>query len=274
MGNVIKVPKGAAREYAPRSISIYKRCVNGCIYCYLDRGRSHNTLGCGTPELKKCFKDEDDAFRKFQRELLKQREELIALGGIFFSFITDPCLPETIGITTRCTDFACENKVPVTILTKMTDWVLREPLDEFPFVEGRHGLLCVGFTLTGHDEMEPKASPNAKRIEAMRALHKFGIKTFASIEPIIDFKASADMVEQTLGCCDLYKIGLMSGVKKDYYSPENASHFVGQIQGMLAREGSIGKVYWKNSIRNFVNEPVMFDHDEHTVSMDYNIFRQ
>lgn len=272
---VLKIPKGAAREYAPIAVSIYRRCNNGCIYCYNDRGPRKAALGSGTPELKTCFKNEEAAITRFKRELLQQRDELSRIGGIFFSFITDPCLPETIASTMECSRFAMENGVPVTILTKCTDWVNDTPIDKWPFVLGmKSKLLCVGFTLTGHDEMEPKASPNAERIRAMRALHEFGIKTFASIEPIVDFDASAEMVEQTFDCCDLYKIGLMSGVKKDYYSVEKACLFVGKVQGMLARKGSIGKVYWKNSIRSLVGEPVMFDHDEHTVTMDYNIFGQ
>ena len=35
---VIKKPRGAAAEYAKHSFSAYKRCTNGCTYCYLNRG--------------------------------------------------------------------------------------------------------------------------------------------------------------------------------------------------------------------------------------------
>lgn len=273
--NVIKSPRGAAAEYATHSFSAYKRCSNGCTYCYLNRGVLSKELGTGTPELRSCFKSDDDVAMKFEKELIARRDELIADGGIFFSFITDPCLPETISLTQICAVMAMKNGVPVTILTKMAYWPLAESSKEMLTVGAETKLLCVGFTLTGHDEMEPNADPTYARADGMRYLHEHGIKTFASIEPIIDFDSSLKMIEKTIGFCDLYRIGLRSGVKADYYDNEKLCFFIGQVEGLMELKQSKEKVYWKESVRERVH---FSDPDYWTsrnyVNANYNMFTQ
>lgn len=271
--NVIKSPKGAAAEYAKHSFSAYKRCTNACEYCYLNRGVLSKALGTGTPELRSCFKNEDEVVRKFEKELKSQKEQLIADGGVFFSFITDPCLPETIGLTRRCAIMAMENGVPVTILTKMAYWPLAESSKEMLTLGIDTKLLCVGFTLTGHDEMEPNADPNYARADAMRYLHEKGIKTFASIEPVIDFDNSLLMIEKTIGFCDLYRIGLRSGVKSDYYDNNKIAFFITQVENILMARRANTKVYWKQSIRERITYPDSgFWTSRFAVDSDYNIF--
>lgn len=275
VNNVIKSPRGAAAEYAKHSFSAYKRCTNGCSYCYLNRGVLSKELGTGTPELRSCFKNEDDVVKKFTKEVVARRDELIADGGIFFSFITDPCLPETISLTRRCAIMAMEQDVPVTILTKMAQWTYGISSVDMIDVGKERRLLCVGFTLTGHDELEPNADSNEARTVAMKLLHEQGIKTFASIEPIIDFDSSLDMIEKSIDFCDLYRIGLRSGVKADYYDGDKLAFFIGQVEGLIQLKKSKTKVYWKQSIRERV---VFADPDfwtsRNNVNADYNIFRK
>lgn len=273
--NVIKSPRGAAAEYAKHSFSAYKRCTNACEYCYLNRGVLSKALGTGTPELRSCFKNEDEVVRKFEKELKSQKEQLIADGGVFFSFITDPCLPETIGLTRRCAIMAMVNGVPVTILTKMSYWALAESSKEMFATGAETGLLCVGFTLTGHDEMEPNADPSYARADAMRYLHEKGIKTFASIEPIIDFDNSLLMIEKTIDFCDFFRIGLRSGVKADNYSNDKLCFFIGQVEGLIELKHSNAKVYWKESVRERVSfaDPDYWT-SRNNVSADYNIFKE
>ena len=75
--------------------------------------------------------------------------------------------------------------------------------------------VAFGFTLTGHDELEGNSSPNLERISTMKLLHDRGYRTFVSAEPVIDPVSSLQVIKGTLGFCDLYKVGLLSG-KKDY----------------------------------------------------------
>lgn len=271
--NVIKSPKGAAAEYAKHSFSAYKRCTNGCSYCYLNRGVLSKNLGSGVPELRSCFSSEEDVVIKFEQELKSHKERLIADGGIFFSFITDPCLPETISLTLQCAVKAMEHDVPVTILTKMADWVSHSYAQSVMEMGASKNLLCIGFTLTGHDDMEPNADCNEARIRAMKLAHSRGVKTFASIEPIIDFGSSLEMIEKTIYFCDLYRIGLRSGVKADYYDKDELAYFIGQVECLINMKNHDARVYWKHSVR----ERITFTDSDYwtsryAVDADYNIF--
>ena len=132
---------------------------------------------------------------------------------------------------------------PVQVLTKRADWL------DHPAVQGAltHKLIRVGFSLTGCDGQEPGASPNQKRIEAMRKLHGAGIKTWASIEPIIDPQSSLMMIEKSIDCCDHYKIGVLSGKKS--YTPDHIRQFVSSVKSLSPRS-----VYWKKSLLEFVKK--------------------
>lgn len=128
--------------------------------------------------------------------------------------MSDPYLPETIKLTWKCIDFALSQGVPVQVLTKRVDW-LHHPSVQNALTNYR-SLLKVGFSLTGRDDLEPGASTNTERIEAMQMLHDvLGITTWASIEPIITPQRSYTMIQQSQNFCDYYKIGILSG-KKDY----------------------------------------------------------
>lgn len=249
MSRALYQPKGKAREYATWACNLYVGCPNGCAYCYNKTGRLAGAMGGESPSLKKCFKDEQDAYLSFISELIPKREQIAADGGIFFSFSTDPCLPETIGLTLASVRYATEKwNIPCQILTKRTDWqfkvellmeVLSLPKDKVSF----------GFTLTGVDQTEPGASPNKERIRTMRQLHDEGFRTFASIEPIVDFDASTEMILQTLDFCDEYKTGLMTGNKnayKGYDMPARLVKYVEVVRNLTSLKGI--PVYFKKSI--------------------------
>jgi hypothetical protein len=111
------------------------------------------------------------------------------------------------------------------------------------------GYIAFGFTLTGHDDLEPNASANAERIEAMRKLHEVGFKTWASIEPIIDVTSSFNMIRATKDFCDLYKVGLESGKKYDILDLQG--FFLDNIRYMGSY--SKAKFYFKDSFLKAIN---------------------
>lgn len=273
-GKAIYNPSGKAGEYSYWAANIYVGCSNGCTYCYCKKGILAGVMGQDKPQLKKCFKNETHALEVFEQELLANLEEL-RKHGLFFSFTTDPMLPETNKLTRLAIRKCLSAKAPVKILTKCTDWVddfLKAPdyfisgwsdwmiTDEIIF-----GKLAFGFTLTGHDELEPGASTNAERIEAMKKIHDAGFKTWASIEPIINLDDSYKMILETLDCCDLYKIGLKSGEK---YPLNDLRHFIDFVACEL-----VVPVYFKDSLlkaAGIASESL----PSNCVTRDYNIFNQ
>ena len=276
-GKAIYTPRGAAREYAAVGCNIYTGCKHDCLYCYLKRGVLSHAMGGSEVKLKACFKTHEDAVMTFCKEIDKHRSYLQKVG-IFFSFSTDPLITETREVTKCCVLQANIRQIPVKLLTKNADFI-----DDNVFMtwmvmpEFRKDLVAFGFTLTGRDDMEPGASPNAKRIETMKELHDIGFKTFASIEPIIDFDSSFRMIEQSANFCDLFKIGLRSGVKKDYYDANECAFFIGRVTGLCEKVGF--KVYWKKSVRDYVLERSedrtfmsALSVSDNFVGMDYNLF--
>lgn len=278
-GKAIYSPKGKAGEYAKYACNFYVGCSNDCDYCYCKRGVLGHTMGGTTPTLKKCFKNEEHAFEVFKKELLANLYEL-RKHGIFFTFTSDPMIETTRSLTIQAVNIAALNDVPCKILTKRADFILKLP--DIWFYPNPNSLykknLAFGFTLTGHDELERGASTNAERIVCMRNLHNAGFKTFASIEPIIDLKSSYEMINQTLGFCDLYKIGLMSG--KRNYTKQEVMDFMSDANRVIL-DGTFKlnkriKVYWKDSVLDYIKMP-REDYNccakkSITVSADYNMF--
>lgn len=267
-------PQGKAGEYAKWAVNFYTGCSNNCDYCYCKRGVLSRVWSI-EPKLKKCFKDEKDALAVFEKEFNYQcRKEDLKRDGIFFSFTTDPLLPSTGGLTLDAALIALRNGVPSTILTKRADGAMlfvecySKLLRENDIYRLRFSNLAIGFTLTGHDELERGASSNEERINAMRYIHSLGIKTFASIEPIIDFEGAAAMITCTLGFCDLYKIGLLSGCKRPDVS--TLTNFVEDMTQQIGDSGA--KVYWKDSVSKELGS-AMFKHPA-IVASDYSLFRK
>lgn len=254
-GKAIYQPAGKAAEYSEWACNFYVGCSGGCTYCYLKKGRGSAILGGTKPKLKACFRNESHAIEIFYKEINQNLEELRA-NGLFFSFTTDPMLLETIDLTLDAMFLAIKNDIPVKVLTKNGNFVNYTVFSQyFPlsrpnlrpklrYIVHTKSLVSFGFTLTGHDGLEPGTSTNQERIEAMRKLHDYGFKTFASIEPVIDFESSLQMIDATKDFCDLYKIGLESGKEKDYHYLKYLNLFIHQI----LKRYSLNKVYFKDSI--------------------------
>lgn len=251
-------PKGAAREYAAIGCNFYTGCPHGCTYCYLKRGAPSKVLGGTEVRLKKCFRDYSHALHTFEQEVADNLQRCRHYG-IFFSFTTDPLIKETGELTIDAVQYCARVGVPVWLLTKNaafldddSDFTTRKikylQCDCFP-----RTLRCIhiGFTLTGHDEMEPNASTNAERIEAMRKLHDMGFSTWASIEPVIDWESSFRMIKESIEFCDHYKIGLLSGVKKSYYNREEADKAMQDIVYFITEHDST--LFIKKSLRTLLN---------------------
>ncbi len=264
-GKAIYNPKGKAGEYSEWASNFYTGCSNDCEYCYCKKGFM-GRLWSTTPQLKKCFKDEVNALDVFVAEMGKNLAELRE-HGLFFTFTSDPMLPETRRLTWAAVIQAVVAGVPVQILTKRADFLHDEYLALDQLQPEAISKIAFGFTMTGCNDREPNASTNEERMEAMEYLHGCGFKTFASIEPIIDLGHSLACVLTTLGICDLYKIGLLSG--KTDYDIDTFNRFV-QVVTDAARDTG-AKVYWKESVRALSGISGL-DSDV-AVNKGYNIFK-
>lgn len=223
-------PAGAAGEYAKFASNFFLGCYCMCKYCYNKQGPRAGLLGKSIITLKSCFKSEEHAVEVFFNELFggnggTVRPELQE-HGIFFTFTTDPCLPETLPLHAAVAAEAVKLGVPVKFLTKVTDWLDSEIWQDLKSIPEAKEYLSIGFTLTGRDDLEPGASSNRARIDGLKRVHNDGFKTFTSMEPVTDTNLSLSLIKECVGFVDQFNVGLESHRK---YDKAEVVKFVGDL---------------------------------------------
>lgn len=303
---ILSRPRGNAEEYGRWAVNPYKGCNHGCLYCYLKKGPSGAYLGQDSPVLKKGVVNEEHAYHLAMAEIIENREEIIRDGGLFMTFTSDPCAKETLILFTRIGADSIHKGIPVTLLTKSTnfcrEWIclVRTPIltrlgrDIEPEYNYEHlRSLAIGYTLTGHDELEPNACSNEQRIKDMAHVKDLeggdNIHIWASVEPVIDFPSALDMVYQALNAgCQHFKIGLLTNntrlVRKDFefgghhfdaYKVNDCLHFIEDVMRLTAGKAT---VYWKQSVRDLLETiytPAAVDellNYPHSVGKDWSMF--
>jgi DNA repair photolyase len=256
----------------------------------LKKGPSWAYLGQAAPVLKKGVVNEEHAYHLAMAEIIENRDEIIRDGGLFMTFTSDPCMMETYDLFADINFWACNHGIPVTILTKCAydipkkcEGIPKRPCFS-PFCISSK-MLAIGWTLTGHDELEPNAAPNSERLRYMKMASDKGMMTWASIEPVIDFPSSLDMIYQALNAgCQHFKIGLLTNntrvVRKDFqigvhqfkaYDVRDCLHFVEDVMRMTAGKAT---VYWKQSVRDLFDGDghIILDQWPHSVGKNYSLF--
>lgn len=250
--SIIYQPKGKAMEYSPWAANFYNGCSNKCEYCYNRHSQGKALLGKDEPTLKKSLIGDNDAVQKFKKECDKNIESL-RKDGLFFSFVSDPCLSETLWVNWYAIAYCLEKRVPVTVLTKCTDWINEHPAyGILEAIRMNHDNIKIGFTLTGRDDLEQGASTNQERIYAMKRLkEEFDIYTWASIEPVIDISRSSTMIHDSISYCDEYRIGLLSGKKS--YTPQEVERWMAVTEDFICNYNQ-KKLFWKESVLQYVKQ--------------------
>jgi DNA repair photolyase len=263
---ILSRPNGNAEEYGRWSVNPYKGCSHGCLYCYLKKGVWANGLGGDTPVLKEHINGPVHAYHLAMAEILENKDQIVNDGGLFMTFTSDPCADDTWHLFFSIAVESAECGVPVTILTKANINNNLELKNSRLYAQLRclNYLVAFGFTLTGHDELEPNAGTNYSRILSMQMLRNHHFNVWASIEPVIDFPSALDMVYQAVNAgCQHFKIGLLTNntrlVRKDFafgghhfdaYKVNDCLHFVEDVMRVTSGKAT---VYWKQSVRDLLD---------------------
>lgn len=199
---IIYEPKGRAREYAHLAANLYKGCGHGCKYCY-----APGVLR----ETRETFHSgvwlRDKGLCEFEWDCQK-------LAGtknrVLLCFTCDP-YPRHISDashTRKAIRILKQYRIPFTVLTKggtraVGDFDLYGPEDMF------------GVSMTFLDEKrsfewEPHAASPQNRIAALEAAKQRGIRTWISLEPVIDPNQTIDIIRTTFPVCGHYRIGKLN----------------------------------------------------------------
>ena len=197
--SLIYTPAGAAREYSPLALNVYTGgCDHGCKYCYC-MGVARGNWG-KTP-VPRNLDGLDAAAARSDRQIL-------------LSFMADPyCLAElTEKNTQRALLVLAAKRCSVAILTK---GIKRSLCDFELFCTWPDRRIKVGTTLTFLSaalsrEHEPFADEPRDRIKALQFLHESGVRTWASIEPVIIASESLAIIEASLPFVDEYRVGKLN----------------------------------------------------------------
>lgn len=196
-------PRGMAREYAPLACNLYAGCLHGCRYCYAPAclHRAPEDFWSGS------------TVRPSILEALAKDAPKYAAGGepVLFCFTSDPYQPnEAEHQTTRAAltimaGAGCRFQV----LTKGGLRATRD-IDLFSGDTGVFGTTLLFTKDADRAEWEPGAASVADRVEAIRRFHDAGVRTWVSIEPVIDPSQALELIAILNPWVDEWRVGKLN----------------------------------------------------------------
>lgn len=205
--NVIYEPKGAAAEYSHLAINLFQGCQFACKYCYapaIARQRLDQWSKNPTPKKNILARIEAEA-KKMKGDPRK----------ILLCYTSDPYQNEEAAALTRDTLLILEKyKMTATVLTKAG----MRAVQDFDIL-ARNGwefgtTLSISCKQTKR-EWEPGAASIRSRCEAIARANMENIKTWVSMEPVIDPQQALNVIDRMKYCVDFWKIGKMNHRKID-----------------------------------------------------------
>ena len=210
---MIYQPNGNAREYSDLACNIYKGCHHACRYCYVPASTFSKK-----EEFQNDITPKENFLEKLRRDInliIKNKE--FPISPVLLSFISDPYQPieEELGLTRKTIQMLDVFNYPIKILTKGGELAQRDfdVLSQNP--QNQFGVTLV---LLNEDDLkywEPNAASAEQRIENLKEAKKKGIKTWLSLEPIIDPKQALDVIDETNEFVDFYGVGKFNRYKLD-----------------------------------------------------------
>ena len=167
------------------SVNPYRGCEHGCIYCYARPFHEYLGFSSGLDfETKIMVKENAPKLLREELSSPKWKPQVIAISGV-----TDCYQPveRKLKLTRGCLEVLAEFRNPVGIVTK--NFLVTRDIDVLSEL-ARHDAVGVYISITTLDTelrkiMEPRTSPPAARLEAVRRLAQAGIRVGVLMAPII-----------------------------------------------------------------------------------------
>ena len=255
-------PSGAAREYSPLAMNYIKGCDHGCVYCYVPKMMKR--FDAGYVHSNVYIKEEKALLREISASCKKHAH---SDRQVFLSFLTDPYshFNNETKLTRRVLEMLFENSIPVSILSKGGFNILQD-LDIIKMFGAN---IQVGGSLTFTSDAdslkwEKNAAIPHERFETLKRLHDAGVRTWASMEPVIYPEQSLEIMELTAGYVDAYKIGKLNHFPR-HEERFDWTKFLNDAVRIMRKHNK--QFYIKNDLSLFANEEtVLMPHER---DMDY-----
>ncbi|OGU58287.1 MAG: hypothetical protein A2V66_03610 [Ignavibacteria bacterium RBG_13_36_8] len=255
---MIYEPKGRAREYSPLAVSLYKGCDHGCEYCCIKKMKerfAHKYVHTHVEPKKDALKRLMTSAKKFAGT---DKQVLMSFG-------TDPYngRDTDLKLTREALIILHNYKIPVAILTKGGSRVMRDADIFKKFGDS----IKVGVTLTFIDEQmskrwEPYAASPTGRIVSLKYLHEMGIRTWVSLEPVIDTDETLKLIDLTHEFVDEYRVG-----KLNYCVIDKKINWVIFAHDVVNKLSEFDKEFYiKEDLRKFVTDYLFYREE---TDMDY-----
>ncbi|HLX72635.1 MAG TPA: PA0069 family radical SAM protein [Verrucomicrobiae bacterium] len=167
------------------SVNPYRGCEHGCIYCYARPLHEYLGFSSGLDfETKIMVKENAPTLLREELASPKWKPQLIAISGV-----TDCYQPveRKLKLTRGCLEVLAEFRNPVGIITK--NFLVTRDIDVLSEL-AKYQAVSVFISVTTLDTdlrkiMEPRTSPPAARLEAIRRLSDAGVRVGILMAPII-----------------------------------------------------------------------------------------
>lgn len=183
------------------AVNPYVGCQHACAYCYarfMKRFTGHKEPWGSFVDVK------INAPELLRKEIARKRK-----GTVWVSGVCDPYQPleATCQLSRECLDILVDHGWPVVVQTR-SPLVLRD-MDIFR----KSSRIDVGLSITTADDavrkiFEPQAPSITERLEALAALHRNGIRTYAMIAPILP--GAENLIRMLAGSVDYVIIDRMN----------------------------------------------------------------
>jgi DNA repair photolyase len=203
---MIYAPKGRAAEYAHLAINHYTGCSHGCAYCYVPQ-----YLHMPRHRFQRDVHGKDHVLERLAKQAPKYA---YTDKRVLLCFSCDPYQPidRRLRLTRSVLLILKHYHIPFEILTKAGPDL--PPLDFDLYGKDDAYAATLTFTPGRQSETyEPGAALPAERIHTLSVAHAMGIRTWVSLEPVIDPHQSLELIRWTRECVDLYKIGKLNHPK-------------------------------------------------------------
>ena len=195
----IYVPAGRALEYSPLALNLYTGCAHGCKYCFAADSR------WTTPEkFSSNVQPRKGILAAIERDCKRMKGDP---RPILLCFHCDPYPPAQVEDVTRpALEILEKYNMIAQILTKAGTRACRD-FEILSRNNWQFGTTLIFMDDSLRSEWEPKAPSVADRIDAIVMAHWAGIKTWVSVEPVVDPVQALMVIDALLPFVSFWKIG-------------------------------------------------------------------